>query len=168
MKSVFKIDITHQYKSSRECFYLLLWIATAAIIFSIISNDINYQAIFWFALIFWFITAPLLALPFHLSYLKKNWNTKLIIDDNLQTLEIMQSGQSFIYNLTDIKVNRYILGHYKPGRTKSWIPIPFDYYGYLIVETKDKKEFYLTSLMLDPFNPPLKVDITFYELPFII
>ncbi len=168
MKSIFKIDIRHQYKSSRECFFLLLWTATAAIIFSIVYKNTDYQTIFWFGLSAWFITAPLLALPFHLNYLKKNWNTKMIIDDSLQTIAIIQSSERFIYNLAEIKVSRYILGHYKPGRSKSWTPIPFDYYGYLIVETKDKKEFYLTSLMLDPFNSPLKVDTTYYDLPFIL
>ncbi len=106
-------------------------------------------------------------LPFHIQYLIKNWNTKLIIYDAEEKIEIHNGQTVNSFKFSDILIQRHILGHYKPGRKKSWTPIPFDYYGYVNIKTIDDKNFTITSLIADPFNFPLKIDSTIYRFPFI-
>ena len=106
-------------------------------------------------------------LPFHIQFLIKNWNTKLIINEAEEKIEIHIGKKVNIYNFSEIETQRHILGHYKPGRQKSWTPIPFDYYGYVNIKTNDDRNFAITSLIADPFKFPLKIDYTIYGFPFI-
>jgi len=163
----FKIDLRHQFRSFREGFYILAWTIGAAIVLPFFMRDIDFWTMFVIFILFWLVTSVGMSLPFHINYLKTNWRTKLIVDNHAKTIRIIKSGQVFNYNFSEIKITRFILGHYRPDRTKSWTPIPFDYYGYLKIETDDNKTHYLTSLMLDPFNSPLPINNTEYEFPII-
>jgi hypothetical protein len=127
---------------------------------SFLISDLDGWTLFFICILFWLVTSVGLALPFHINYILVNWGTKLIVNDSLKTIQIIEKGEILNYDLADIQITRHLLGHYKPGRSKSWTPIPFDYYGYLLLLTKDNKKIYLTSLMLDPFKPPLAVNKT--------
>lgn len=123
--------------------------------------------IFIFAIVFWLLTVFTMILPFHIQYLLKNWNTKLIVNDAEEKIEIHIRKTVSVFNFSEIETQRHILGHYKPGRQKSWTPIPFDYYGYVNIKTTDDRNFTITSLIADPFKFPLKIDSTVYGFPFI-
>lgn len=163
----FKIDFTHQLRSFRECLKIFGWYALAFIIIKFSFTDFDDTATFIICISFWLVTGVGLALPFHINYLSVNWNTKLIIDENLKAIQIIEGNDIYSYALNEIIVTRHILPHYRPDRTKSWIPIPCDYYGYLTINAIDKKVFYITSLMLDPFESPLPVNRTEYDVPII-
>ena len=163
----YKIDFRHQIRSFRECFITLAWTMIAVIVAPFVIEGMDYMTMFVICILFWLTPSVAMTLPFHINYLLANWQTRLIVDDNLKTIKIIQSGLSYDYKISDIHVTRHILGHYRPDRTKSWTPIPFDYYGYLQIKTSDNKKVILTSLMLDPFNPPLPFDITEYGFPII-
>lgn len=167
MTTEYKIDFRHQVRSFRECFITFAWTMGAFIVAPFVIDGIDYMTLFVICMLFWLVTSVAMTLPFHINYLLANRQTKLIVDDNLKTIKLIQSRQEYNYKISDIKVTRHILGHYRPDRTKSWTPIPFDYYGYLQIRTKDNREVYLTSLMLDPFKPPLPVDKTEYGFPII-
>src|SRR5436190_174322 len=109
-------------------------------------------------IVWWLVTALIPCIPFHLQYLLINWTTTLIVDKKLGELEIRDKGKIYKYKFSNIETERKLLGHYRPDRTKSWTPIPFDYYGYVKIKTVDKREFIITSLMADPFDFPLAVD----------
>ena len=168
MITEYGIDLRHQLRSFRECFYLLAWYLCAFTVGQFLIEDIDKWTLFVILILFWLITSVGFVLPFHVNYLIANWQTKLIIDANLKTIRLIESGQIYDFKFSNIKVTRHILGYYRPDRTKSWTPIPFDYYGYLVISTDDNKEIYLTSLMLDPFKPPLPVNRTEYGFPVIL
>jgi hypothetical protein len=167
VKELFQIDIRHQLKSSKQIFIGFVWIMVSMIIGHFFIADSKLSEMLTIGLIFWLFTSVGMILPFHIQYLITNWNMKLVIDHELGILEIVKSGITHSYKFSDLKLTRCILGHYKPGRTKSWTPIPFDYYGYIEVKTNDDKRLYLTSLMIDPFNFPISISNTKYGFPFI-
>jgi hypothetical protein len=167
MTREYKLDLRHQLKSFRQCFATLVWTMGAVVIGLLIIKGIDFWTIFTICILFWLATSVALTIPFHINYLVANWRTKLLVDDKLKTIRIVESGQTYEYNFADIKVTRHILGHFRPDRQKSWTPIPFDFYGYIKVKTSDNKVTYLTSLMLDPINPPVPVDKTEYGFPII-
>ena len=163
----YKLDLRHQIKSFRECFVTLGWTMGAMIIVPFIAKGIDFGTMFTICILFWLVTSVASTIPFQINYLLANWGTKLLVDNEAETIKLIVSGQVYSYKFSDIEVTRHILGHYRPDRTKSWTPIPFDYYGYLQVNTNDNRVTYLTSLMLDPFEPPLPVDKTEYRFPII-
>lgn len=91
----------------------------------------------------------------------------MIIYDAEEKIEIHNGQTVDSFKFSDIAIQRHILGHYKPGRKKSWTPIPFDYYGYINIKTNDDRNFTITSLIANPFKFPLKIDSTIYRFPFI-
>src|SRR5688572_11142018 len=129
MREEFKIDLRHQFKSAKEVFVGLVWIMSGMIISHFLIADSNLIQMLIIGLLFWLVTSVAMTLPFHIQYLVTNWDTKLIIDNESKTLEIIQSGTSYKYRFSDLTIYRHILGHYRPDRKKSWTPIPFDYYG---------------------------------------
>jgi hypothetical protein len=163
----YKIDIRHQLKSFRECFVTLGWTIAAMIIGTVAIKGMDIKTMAVICGLFWLVASVGMTLPFHINYLMTNWDTKLTVDNEKKEIQITDAGQTVDYKLSDIKVTRHLCGHYKPGRTKSWTPIPFDYYGYLQIKTKDNKDFFVTSLMIDPFEPPIPVDKTEYRFPII-
>ncbi len=167
MTTEYKLDFRHQVRSLKGCFITLAWTMAALVVAPFVIEGMDYMSLFVICTLFWLVTSVALTLPFHVNYLLANWHTRLIIDDSLKTIKLIQSGQTYQYKISEIQVTRYILGHYRPDRTKSCMPIPFDYYGYLQIKTSDNKEVYLTSLMLNPFEPPLTIDKTEYGFPII-
>ena len=167
MTREYKLDLRHQVRSFRKCFVTLAWTVVAVVVGLLVIKGIDFWSILTICVLFWLVTSVIMTMPFHINYLMANWRTKLLIDDNQKTIQIIESGQANKYNIADIEVTRHILGHYRPDRKKSWTPIPFDFYGFLKIKTNDNKVTYLTSLMLDPFNPPLPVDKTEYGFPII-
>ncbi len=163
----YKIDLRHQVKSFRKCFFTLALTMAPLLAITFIIEEMDFTTMFVICILFWIVTSVALTIPFHINYLLANWQTKLIVDSDLKTIKLVQSGKTYDYGFSDIQVTRNILGHYRPDRTKSWTPIPFDYYGYLQIRTNDNKKVYLTSLMLDPFKPPLPIDKTEYGFPII-
>jgi hypothetical protein len=135
------------------------------ILFYFLFNESFVFIFFGGTALFWFMV--LLTAPFHIQYLIENWDTKLIVDGDGQTVSIEKNKQTVTYNVQDLRIERHLLGHHKPGREKSARPIPFDYYGYVKIKTKDKAVFYITSLMTDPFDFPLPIDETVYGFTFI-
>jgi hypothetical protein len=115
--------------------------------------------------VFWLMF--IITIPFHIHYLIENWNTRLLIDTERQTATIESRKESFTYDFKDLKTERHLVGHHRPGIIKSYRPVPFDYYGYIKIKTKDNNIFYITSLMTDPFDFPLTIDSTKYRIPFI-
>ena len=167
MKKEYKLNFKNQYNSSKKCFNILLWLLIL-LPFIIYFKKGNFSIeIFIFAIIFWLLTSFTMILPFHIQYLIKNWNTKLIINETAEKIEIYIGKTVNIFKFSEIETQRHILGHYKPGRHKSWTPIPFDYYGYVNIKTNDDRNFAITSLIADPFKFPLKIDSTIYGFPFI-
>jgi hypothetical protein len=167
MKQIYRIDIRHQLKSCRRGLYYVYMSAFGIGLIYLVSQSVfNWWAIFLIGTsVFWLMV--LVTIPFHIQYLTENWNTILWIDNERQTVTIEDKSGSFSYNVQDIRTERYLVGHHKPGMIKSYKPIPFDYYGYVKIRTKDKKVFYITSLMIDPFNFPLPISETKYGFPFI-
>lgn len=108
-----------------------------------------------------------MTMPFHIQYLIENWDTRLIIDIKEQVVTIEEKNYSYTCKFEDLRTERYLGGHHKPGRIKSFEPIPFDYYGYVKIRTKDERFFYITSLMTDPFDFPLPISHTKYGFPII-
>lgn len=163
----FQIDLKHQIKSLKQVFVGLIFIMTGMTIGHFLIANSNLMEMLLIGLIFWLVTSVALVLPFHIQYFITNWGTKLTVDKELKTIKITQSGTTNDLKFSDFKVYRHILGHHKPGRTKSWTPIPFDHYGYIEIITNDNKKLFLTSLMIDPFNFPLTIEKTEYRFPFI-
>jgi hypothetical protein len=167
MPQEFKIDFRHQLKSFRECFVTLAWIVIAMIIGVLVFNGLDLKTIALMCILFWLIASVGMTIPFHINYLVANWDTKMKVDNEGNEIQITQARLKLTYKLSDIRVTRHLCGHHKPGRAKSWTPIPFDNYGYLEIKTNDLRDIYVTSLMIDPFNPPIKIDKTEYRLPII-
>jgi hypothetical protein len=167
MKQIYKIDIKHQLRSFRQSLlYVYVSVFGVGFTYFMFHNEFNWWTIFlvgpsllWFAVL---ITAPL-----HIQYLTENWNTKLWIDNERQMVTIEDKSGSFSYSVQDLKTERYVGAQHKPGMIKSGKPIPFDYYGYVKIRTKDRKVFYITSLMTDPFDFPLPISEAKYGLTFI-
>lgn len=157
----FKLDINHQFKSFRECLLILGWVATGSII-GYLFFEAELISISIIGILFWLATAFLMVLPFHIQYLIENWHTSLIVYTDKEEIEIKHKLEVFNYPFSEITVNRFLLGHYKPGRSKSWVPISFDNYGYVRITSNDGRSFVITSLMTDPFNFPLPIDSTEY------
>ncbi len=130
-------------------------------------GGLDFKTMLVLGLLFWFVTSLAVTIPFHVQYLLRNWNTKLVVDNVSMTIEIQENGQIFKYKFSDITTERYLLGHHRPYIHKGWQTIPFDYYGYIKINTVDKKHFIVTSLMTDPFEFPLTIDATKYRFPFI-
>jgi hypothetical protein len=167
MTTEYKIDFRHQIRSFRENFVTLAWAMVSVVIGTFVIQGLSFPTILVIGLLFWLVTSVAMAVPFHIQYLQRNWTTKLLVDNVSKTIEIQENGQVFKYNFSDISTERHLLGHYRPDREKSWQPIPFDYYGYVKIKTKDKRNFIITSLMADPFNFPLTIDSTKYRFTFI-
>jgi len=163
----YKIDLKHQIQSFKVGFKLLVWLLLTGLIVYFIENETDVVSLLVVFILFWLVTSVVSTLPLYLNYLKINWKTVLYIDNQTKHIEIIQSGNSFKYQFSDIHVTQHLLGHFRPDRSKSWFPIPFNYYGYLEIESKDHKIFYATSLMIDPFKPPIPIDKTKYRFPFI-
>lgn len=164
MTHEYRIDFRHQIRSFRESFVTLTWTMIGVVIVTFLIKGADFLTTFSFGLLIWSVTSVLFVIPFHIQYLMRNWNTKLIIDNELKTIEIQENRQIFKYKFSDISTERHLLGHH---RTKRYQPIPFDYYGYVKIKAADKKSFIITSLMADPFKFPLTIDSTKYRLTFI-
>lgn len=167
MAERYSLDLKHQLQSFKQSLRMFVWLFGTAIILSFALHETEFSSIVIVFLLFWLVTAVGMCLPFHLHYLTTNWNTCLIVDHNKKRIEIVQSGKSVTYQFSEIQVIQHILGHFRPDRTRSWFPIPFNYYGYLQIISKDNKKYYITSLMLNPFSPPLPIHKTKYGLPWI-
>lgn len=101
----------------------------------------------------------------HIEYYFANRNTVVGIDKNKQIITVTdKKGLHTIY-ASDIKqVVRVIQRDYRlQNWQQSWYPVPWTKYGYLKLITHDNQVFLLTSLMLDPINPPIKETETQYK-----
>ena len=152
-------------RSAKVAFILFDWTLVASFILPFLIPDFNWLTYLVIGISFWFVTAIIPCIPFHLNYFLANRSTRIIINNTTQAVYF--NSQDLAYSLSDIIVTRHLLGHHSPGRTKSWIPIPFDNYGYLRIETPDGKVFFVSSLLIDPFRPPFHVDKDEYGFPFI-
>lgn len=157
----YKIDFKHQFRSFRECLVILGLSFLPLILVPFFNIPV---VLFVICLLSWLILSVGLTLPIHINYLINNRGTRLIIDDKSDVIKVVHSGKEREYLISDIEITRYIGAQHKTG---SYIPIPFNYYGYLRVRTMDNHYFYLTSLMIDPFKPPIPIHKTYYCLPII-
>jgi hypothetical protein len=171
MKKVYKIDIKHQLKSFRTGFWILFWTSLCLPIIGFIEGFIflDYRTLILIVFGIWLVSAVLIAIPLHAEYLSRNWNTLFSVDIDSKTVEIHENGERFVFQFSEIRTERHLLKmhnpaleHYKGGR-----PIAIEYYGYVRVITPNDKEFFITSLMADPFNFPLHIDSTIYRVPSI-
>jgi hypothetical protein len=167
MKQIYKIDAKHQFRSARKSmFYVYVALFVTAGFFFILPEMFSWWATILVGSFSIWLAIVMLA-PFHIQYLAENWNTTLCVDTEKQTVTIEDKTGSYIYSFHDIKIVRYLIRHHKPGMIKSYDPVPFDYYGYLKINAPDKKIFYITSLMIDPFDFQLPITETKYGVPFI-
>lgn len=100
----------------------------------------------------------------HITYFIKNRGTVLIIDSESFTIE--EKGRECKYYLRDIKkIRKSIFSDYRHSKEqRNWFPAPWRKYGYLRIVTEDDKTYFLTSLMIDPINPPLEVNEIKYHI----
>jgi hypothetical protein len=167
MRYVYQIDLKHQLGPFRKYFEtLMLCMAGVLLGYFMWTGDKSIVEAIVLGLLGWFVVI-LPTVIFHSQYLLENWNTKMTIDQSNRTVEIDNGGGTCKYAFEDLKNERHLLGRYRPDRMKNWQPIPFDYYGYVKIKTKDNKVFYITSLMTDPFDFPLPISETKYRFPFI-
>lgn len=167
MKHTYKIDARHQFRSSRKSLYYV-YVAIAVIAGG--SFIFQYMFSWWMILLIGTLPiwlAVLMLMPFYIQYLNENWNTILSIDTEKQAITIEDKSGSFTYAVQDVRIIRYLVKHHKPGMIKSYDPVPFDYYGYFKISAAGKKVFYITSLMVDPFDFPLPFQETKYGFPYI-
>lgn len=106
----YKIDLKHQLKSFRESIYILIWTIGTAFVVPFLVKDIDFLTMFVISILFWLITSVGMSLPFHINYLKTNWRTKLVVDNNANTIRLIEADQVFIYNFSEIRTTRFILG----------------------------------------------------------
>jgi hypothetical protein len=118
MKQIFKIDLKYQLRSCRRGLYYVYMSAFGiGLIYLIFQGVFNWWTIFLIGTsVFWLMV--LMTIPFHIQYLAENWNTKLCIDNERLTATIEDKSGSFTYNLKDIRTERYLVGHHKPGMIK--------------------------------------------------
>jgi hypothetical protein len=167
MKQTYKIDIRHQVRSCRRnLYYVYMSAFGVALVYLIFQGVFNSWTIFLIGTSVFWLTV-LMTTPFHIQYLLENWDTRLSVDKERQTVTIEDKSGVFTYDFQEVRTERHLVGHHKPGMIKSYKPVPFDYYGYVKIKTKDRKVFYITSLMTDPFDFPIPINETKYGFPFI-
>src|SRR5690606_18272611 len=106
----------------------------------------------------------------HFSYFLENRHIRLEVDTATNSFTVQNDKGKVL--LTSDKVRQAIQVIYTdfrhPEGFQRGIPMPWRNYGYLKIITKDDKVFLLTSLMLDPLNPPIKPTKTrFKYLPLL-
>lgn len=158
MKQEFKIDFKNQFNSLKKYFFILLSMICGLIIFGCFKQ--NFIVAFYTLFIF-FTFFSLMVLPFHIQYLIKNWNTKLIIDFKLKTIKIIEKDVINEFNISEISTERIITNDYSSYKS------PIENYGFIRIKTKEKGSFIITSLMANPLKFPLKIDNTIKTLPYI-
>jgi hypothetical protein len=150
---------------------LCLWIWNGNIQFS--NGDIDLFSklgLVYLGLLFLF-NLPSIILLF--NYYLENKNTEFEIDENLNTIIIIQNGNCKTYNLNDFKKSTYHVAYnYKntidhKGRRDIML---YSDFGYWELKFKNGDEYYLTNLLKDFVHDAPKIKRTKYRfrfLPFI-
>ncbi|WP_191185179.1 hypothetical protein [Pontibacter aquaedesilientis] len=101
----------------------------------------------------------------HIAYYIANRRTIVEVDKEKQLITVTDKKGIHVIHASDVKqMIRVVQRDYRlPDWEQNWIPLPWRRYGYLKLVTHDNAVFLLTSLMLDPVNPPIKETETQYK-----
>jgi hypothetical protein len=168
MLHTYKVNFKYQRKSVRNnflgfpmIFFILFYLGiTGRIIYSVSVTLVIILTIS-------FVLSLTITLPYHIQYLLENWLTEMTINRLENKLIIKSKGCFFEYDLNEIYVQLIVAATHKPGRFNNISIFPICYYGYVELRCPDNQTFYITSLMMDPFNFPLPVNNIRYTIPFI-
>ncbi len=121
---------------------------------------------FYFILLGACIVSFLPAFYLHIVYYLTNRYTVVEVYKQQQQITIIDNKGKHFIHASDIKqVVRVVQRDYRLQKwEQNWFPLPWRKYGYLKLVTHDNSVFFLTSLMLDPMNPPIKETETQYKI----
>ncbi|WP_188500037.1 hypothetical protein [Pontibacter amylolyticus] len=171
MQEVLQINKKHQLKSISNgalvilgypVGLLLLWLKE---LLGFKGSNALLELDFYFLLFGVCLVSFLPAFYLHIVYFLTNRNTVVEVDKQQQLITINYKRGRHIIHASDIKhVVRVVQRDYRlPEQQQNWFPVPWRKYGYLKLITHDNTVFLLTSLMLDPINPPIKETETQYK-----
>jgi len=171
MNKFYKIDGRNQVKSISNGLRILLWIPLALLVayFRGVPNSLLDPDIITVIVVFTLVYF-LPALVLHIIYYLANRDTEIEIDSTGNTVIIISRNERFHLKTKELKrVERVLNRDYRlPKWQQNWFPISWRNYGYLKLVTKDNEVFLLTSLLLDPLNPPIQPTVTRYSfVPFL-
>jgi hypothetical protein len=162
----FKISTRQQLKMFRFGMISLIVGVLIIIIYEILSEGfpmIDYAFFIGLLAAIGYIFIPLMII--HINYFTKNKKVKFQIDKTKYKLVSAQSTIEFYDNeIIDAILIKCIYYKQEIDKTRRWKASWSDY-GYLRLQIKEFDNFiYLTSLMIDIKNPPLKKYRTIYKL----
>ena len=159
MKEQYKIERKYQLKSYRNGLYPIpLYFFVLLIAYYIGETEQLFDTIFVSVITIYHGLLSIPALLIHLKYYKENKGLIVEIDKAQNEIVFNQNGEINKYNIDNLVLIEKKI--HKDFRLKkwhqNWFPMPWNYYGFIRIETLDKKTFNLTSLMFDIEKPPLK------------
>jgi hypothetical protein len=166
MNKLYQIDREHQIKSISNGLKVLLWFPVALLVGYLLGITSQILDPDFIAILLIYNSVLFLpALILHTTYYFANRDIKLETDTGTRSITIINSKGKHHLLPEDIKkVERVIFNDYKhPKKHQNWFPMPWRNYGYLRLITKDDRVFLLTSLLLDPLNPPIQLTKTIYS-----
>jgi len=94
----------------------------------------------------------------HPIYYSINRKTELKYNADKKEYRVTQNDKTFELKSKDIElVERIYYSDYRlPKSQQNYIPMPWRKYGLIRILTKENKEIFLTSLMIDIVNPPIE------------
>lgn len=171
MKRVYQINNKYQIKSiSNGLMAIPLIPVTLFIAYFLGYSDQLLDPIFVNILLLFYLILFLPAIILHFTYYLENRKTKLEVNTNTNSFIIQNSEGEILLTSDNVKqVIQVIYSDFRhPKWQQNWQPMPWRNYGYLKIISKDDKAILLTSLMLDPLDPPIKPTKTeFKYLPFL-
>ncbi len=171
MKQVFQINRKYQIRSISNGLLILLGIPVGlAVAFFLGYTDQILDPIMVNVFLIAYLILFLPAFILHISYYFENRKTRLEINADINSFTIQNDKGEILLNSENVEeVIQVIYSDYRhPKSQQNWQPMAWRNYGYLKVISKDDKVFLLTSLMLDPLNPPIKPSKTeFSFIPFL-
>jgi len=169
MTQTYKIDIKHQIKSISNGLWNIGLLPVAMFFLWFIEgiNPLEPYLIIGLLLwtLFWFIPALIL----HSIYYSINRKTELNYNTEYQEFRIIHDDNTYEFMKRDIKViERIYYSDYRLAKWKqNYIPMPWRNYGLLRIQTNNGDEIFLTSLMIDIVNPPIRPTSNKYKyIPF--
>ncbi|MCL3782514.1 hypothetical protein EMN47_19190 [Prolixibacteraceae bacterium JC049] len=165
----FKIDIKHQLKSISNGLWNIGMLPVVMFFLWFIKGINPLEPYLVIGLLLWTLLWFIPTLILHPLYFSINRKSKLIYNNDNQELKVIQDDNILKFKRKDIKVIERI--YYSDFRLAKWkqnyIPMPWRNYGLIRILTYEDDEIFLTSLMIDIVNPPIKPTLNTYKfIPF--
>ena len=182
-EKMFKVDLRHQYLSTRKLLVFFGWVAFMILFVGWfkIETDLpttkNSILLTMFSLFVLSFASP--ALYLHLTYYFRNKGWVLSVDQSRNKIRIQSHDLMAEYRFEQVVMCELNLGtHHRHKKkydvtewsipSKSYWPAPWMDYGYLRVSLTDGNDFIFTSLMLNLKALPFPVKTTrFRFVPYI-